>query len=61
METRKDAEKIQHLQALYQWEQKLEEEKLTEQKRNLMQAHLVGSEQKVFFFFLSSCLKLYIT
>ncbi|XP_022596635.1 coiled-coil domain-containing protein 173 [Seriola dumerili] len=39
-ENKKDGEEIQRLQELYQWEQRMEDERQTEQKRNLMQAHL---------------------
>ncbi|KAK2839774.1 hypothetical protein Q5P01_013514 [Channa striata] len=39
-ETKKDAEEIQRLQELYQWEQRMETERQAEKKRNLMQAHL---------------------
>ncbi|XP_026232649.1 coiled-coil domain-containing protein 173 isoform X2 [Anabas testudineus] len=39
-EIKKNGEEIQHLQELYQWEQRMEEERQAEQKRNLMQAHL---------------------
>lgn len=40
-EIKKDREEIQRLQELYQWEQRMEEERQAEQKRNLMHAHLV--------------------
>lgn len=40
-ETEKDREEIQRLQQLYQWEQIREEDRQAEQKRNLMQTHLV--------------------
>ncbi|KAK2906101.1 hypothetical protein Q8A73_010044 [Channa argus] len=39
-ETKKDAEEIQCLQGLYQWEQRMETERQAEMKRNLMQAHM---------------------
>ncbi|XP_070694759.1 cilia- and flagella- associated protein 210 [Pempheris klunzingeri] len=40
MENKKDGEEIQHLQVLYQQEQRMEEERRAEQKKNLMHAHL---------------------
>ncbi|GAA6231206.1 coiled-coil domain-containing protein 173 isoform X2 [Lates japonicus] len=39
-ENKKDGEEIQRLRELFQWEQRMEEERQTEQKRGLMQAHL---------------------
>lgn len=42
LEDKKDGEEAQRLQELYQWEQRMEEERQTELKRNLMHAHLVG-------------------
>ncbi len=43
MENKKDGEESQRLQELYQWEQRMEEERQAKQKRDRMQAHLVGS------------------
>lgn len=43
MENKKDGEEIQRLKEQYQWEQRMEEEKQARQKKDLMQAHLVGS------------------
>ncbi|XP_070771204.1 cilia- and flagella- associated protein 210 [Enoplosus armatus] len=40
IENKKDGEETQHLQELYQWGQRMEEERQAKQKRNLMQAHL---------------------
>ncbi|XP_049450347.1 protein CFAP210 [Epinephelus fuscoguttatus] len=40
LEDKKDGEEAQRLQELYQWEQRMEEERQTELKRNLMHAHL---------------------
>lgn len=40
-EVKKDGEEIQRLQELCLWEQRMEEDRQAEQKRNLMQAHLV--------------------
>ncbi|XP_026151094.1 coiled-coil domain-containing protein 173 [Mastacembelus armatus] len=40
IENIKEGEEIQHLQELYQWEQRLEEDRQADQKRNLMHAHL---------------------
>lgn len=42
MEEKKDGENMQRLQEQYQWEQRMEKERQAEQKRDLMQAHLVG-------------------
>ncbi|XP_018540275.1 cilia- and flagella- associated protein 210 isoform X1 [Lates calcarifer] len=44
-ENKKDGEEIQRLRELFQWEQRMEEERQTEQKKSLLQAHLVGSQQ----------------
>lgn len=43
LETRNDAEEIKHLEELYQWELRMEEEQREKQKKELMKAHLVGS------------------
>uniref|UniRef100_A0A3B4WLV1 Cilia and flagella associated protein 210 n=1 Tax=Seriola lalandi dorsalis TaxID=1841481 RepID=A0A3B4WLV1_SERLL len=43
-ENKKDGEEIQRLQELYQWEQRMEDERQTEQKRNLMQEHLTNRD-----------------
>ncbi|XP_035532491.1 coiled-coil domain-containing protein 173 [Morone saxatilis] len=40
IENKKDGEETQHLKELYQWEQRMEEERQAKEKRNLMQAHL---------------------
>ncbi|KAL7384639.1 hypothetical protein ABVT39_006131 [Epinephelus coioides] len=40
LEDKKDGEEAQRLQELYQWEQRMEEERQAELKRNLMHAHL---------------------
>ncbi|XP_051259642.1 cilia- and flagella- associated protein 210 [Dicentrarchus labrax] len=40
IENKKDGEETQHLKELYQWEQRMEEERQAKQKRDLMQAHL---------------------
>ncbi|XP_045909561.1 coiled-coil domain-containing protein 173 [Micropterus dolomieu] len=40
IENKKDGEETQRLQELFQWEQRMEEERQAQQKRNLMQAHL---------------------
>lgn len=45
MEEKKDGENMQRLQEQYQWEQRIEKERQAEQKRDLMQAYLVGSLQ----------------
>uniref|UniRef100_A0A665VHL9 Trichohyalin-plectin-homology domain-containing protein n=2 Tax=Echeneis naucrates TaxID=173247 RepID=A0A665VHL9_ECHNA len=47
-ENKKDREKIQDLHEIYQWEQRMEEERQVEQKRNLMQAHLKHLDDKDF-------------
>lgn len=46
MENMKDGEEIQRLKELNQWEQKMEEERQAKLKKNLMQAHLVGPQQR---------------
>lgn len=43
IENKKDGEEIQHLKELYQLEQRMEKDRQAKQKRDLMQAHLVGS------------------
>lgn len=43
IENKKDGEKIQRVKELYQWEERMEKERQAKQKRDLMQAHLVGS------------------
>ncbi|CAK6954146.1 cilia- and flagella- associated protein 210 [Scomber scombrus] len=40
LETRKDAEEIKHLEEIYQWERRMEEEQREKQKKDLMKAHL---------------------
>ncbi|XP_044071942.1 coiled-coil domain-containing protein 173 [Siniperca chuatsi] len=40
IENKKDGEETQRLHELYQWGQRMEEERQAQQKRNLMQAHL---------------------
>lgn len=45
IENKKDGEESQRLQELYQWGQRMEEERQAKQKRDLMQAHLVGTWQ----------------
>lgn len=43
IENKKDGEKVQRVKELYQWEERMEKERQAKQKRDLMQAHLVGS------------------
>lgn len=43
IENKKDGEKIQRVKELYQWEERMEKERQAKQKRDFMQAHLVGS------------------
>lgn len=43
LENKRDGEEIQRLKELYQWEKRKEKESREKQKRDLMQAHLVGS------------------
>ncbi|XP_068185241.1 cilia- and flagella- associated protein 210 [Antennarius striatus] len=45
-ENKKDGEEIQRLKELHQWVQRMEEEKKTEQKRKLAQAHLEHVTQR---------------
>lgn len=45
-ENKKEGEEIQQLAQLYQWEQRIERESQVKQRKDLMQAHLVGSEQR---------------
>ncbi|KAM9347659.1 cilia- and flagella- associated protein 210 [Symphorus nematophorus] len=40
IEKKKDGEESERLKELYQWEQRMEQERQAKQKRNLMQAHL---------------------
>lgn len=41
MEEKKEGENMQRLLAQHQWEQRMENERQAEQKRDLMQAHMV--------------------
>lgn len=45
LEKQKEGKEIQRLQALHQLEQRMEAERRENQKRNLRQAHLVGSRR----------------
>lgn len=45
VESKREGEEIQQLTELYQWEQWLERERQVKQKKELMQAHVVGSKQ----------------
>lgn len=44
-ENKREGEEIQKLTQLYQWEQRMERDSQVKKKKELMQAHLVGSEQ----------------
>lgn len=41
MEEKKDGENMQRLHVQHQWERRMEKERQAEQKRDLMQAHMV--------------------
>lgn len=45
VESKREGEEIQQLTELYQWEQRMERETQVKQKKDLMQAHVVGSKQ----------------
>lgn len=45
VESKREGEEIQQLTELYQWEQRMERERQVKQKKDLMQAHVVGSKQ----------------
>lgn len=57
---KKDAEEIQQLQERYQWEQRTESERQANQKRNLMNAHLVNHKRQDCTFFASRFDSLFI-
>lgn len=46
MEEKKDGENMQRLLVQHQWEQRMEKERQAEQKRDLMQAHMVEFLQR---------------
>lgn len=48
MEEKKDGENMQRLHVQHQWEQRMEKERQAEQKRDLMQAHMVEFLQRRF-------------
>lgn len=45
VENKREGEEIQQLTELYQWEQRMERERQVKQKKDLMQAQMVGSKQ----------------
>lgn len=45
VESKREGEELQQLTALYQWEQRMERERQVKQKKDLMQAHVVGPTQ----------------
>lgn len=48
LENKRDGEEIQRLKELYQWERRKEKESREKQKRDIMQAHLVGSSRAIY-------------
>lgn len=43
-EDKNDGVETQRLQELYQWEQRMNKERQAKEKKDLMEAHLVGSQ-----------------
>ena len=55
VEDKNDGVETQRLQELYQWEQRIKKERQAKEKKDLMEAHLVGSQ--IIYFWCSLLIK----